>query len=53
MQPWVKWLVNHDMKFVVYIVWLLILPLFLLAYAENAAQDAMSELNDIQKLKKG
>lgn len=53
MQPWVKWLVNHDMKFVVYIVWLLILPLFLLAYVENAAQDAMSELNDIQKLKKG
>jgi len=53
MQPWVKWLVNHDMKFVVYIIWLLILPLFLLAYAENAAQDAMSELNDIQKLKKG
>ena len=53
MQPWVKWLVNHEMKFVVYIIWLLILPLFLLAYAENAAQDAMSELNDIQKLKKG
>lgn len=53
MKPWVKWLVNHDMKFVVYIVWLLILPLFLLVYAENAAQDAMSELNDIQKLKKG
>ncbi len=41
------------MKFVVYLVWLIILPLFLLAYAENAADDALAELNDIQKLKKG
>ncbi len=52
MQPWVKWLVNHNMKFVVYLVWLIILPLFLLAYLENAAEDALVELNDIQKLKK-
>ena len=52
MRPWVKWLVNHNMKFVVYLVWLFVLPLFLLAYIENAAEDAMNEFNDIQKLKK-
>lgn len=52
MRPWVKWLVNHNMKFVVYLAWLIVLPLFLLAYLENAAEDAMHELNDVQKLNK-
>jgi hypothetical protein len=51
MRHWVKWLVNHKMKFVVYLVWLLVLPLFLLAYAENAARDAMNELSDIKNYK--
>jgi hypothetical protein len=52
MRPWVKWCVNHNMKFVVYLVWLILLPLFLLAYAENAAGDAMYEFKDIRNLKK-
>jgi hypothetical protein len=52
MRPWVKWCVNHKMKFVVYLAWLLVLPLFLLAYAENAAADAMHEFKDIYNLKK-
>lgn len=52
MRPWVKWLVNHNMKFVVYLIWLIVLPLFLLAYAGEAAKDALHELNDIHNLKK-
>lgn len=51
MRPWVKWLVNHKMKFVVYLVWLAVLPLFLLAYAGDAARDAMNELADIKNFK--
>lgn len=51
MRPWVKWLVNHKMKFVVYLVWLVVLPLFLLTYAGDAARDAMRELNDIKNFK--
>jgi hypothetical protein len=53
MQAWVKWLVNHNMKFMVYLVWLIVLPLFLLAYTENAIEDAASELKDIRNFKKG
>ena len=51
MRPWVKWLVKHKMKFVVYLVWLIVLPLFLLAYAGDAARDAMNELNDLKNFK--
>lgn len=51
-RPWVKWLVNHKMKFVVYLVWLLVLPLFLLVYVGEAAEDAMTELEAIRNLKK-
>lgn len=52
-QPWVKWCVNNNLKFLVYIVWLLVLPLFLLAYLENAVEDAIRELNWIKNTKKG
>jgi hypothetical protein len=52
-KPWVKWCINHNVKFLVYLVWLLILPLFLFAYLENAAEDAIRELNCIKNIKKG
>jgi len=39
------------MKFVVYTVWLIVLPLFLLAYAGEAAKDAMQELESIKNMK--
>jgi hypothetical protein len=52
-KPWVKWLINHDMKFVLYIVWLVILPLFLLVYLKKSADDALYELNYIKNAKKG
>lgn len=51
MRNWVKWCVNHKMKFVVYFVWLLVLPIYLLVYAPEAARDAMYDLNDIKKMK--
>jgi hypothetical protein len=52
MQPWVIWLTNHNMKFIVYIVWLLILPLFLLGYIEDAMEDAHVALKAIHNFKK-
>jgi hypothetical protein len=52
MQPWVKWLVNRNMKFIVFIVWLIALPAFLLAYIENAADDALHTLKEIKQFKK-
>lgn len=51
--PWVKWCINHDLKFIVYIAWLLILPLFLLVYLKDATDDALHELNYIKNAKKG
>jgi hypothetical protein len=52
-KPWVKWCINNNLKFLVYLVWLIVLPFFLLAYIENAADDAMHELNSIKNAKKG
>lgn len=51
-QSWVKWCINHNMKFLVYLVWLLVLPLFLLTYIENAVEDALYEFNLIKNAKK-
>jgi hypothetical protein len=51
-QTWIKWLVNNSMRFVVYFVWFLVLPLYLIAYAKDAASDASNDLKKIQKLKK-
>jgi hypothetical protein len=52
MQPWVKWLVNNNLKFLVYLVWFIALPAFLLAYFENAVDDALEALKEIKKFKK-
>jgi hypothetical protein len=52
MQPWVKWLVNRNMKFIVFIVWLIALPAFLLAYIEDAADDALYTFKEIKQFKK-
>lgn len=52
-KPWVKWCINHNMKFLVYIVWLLVLPLFLFVYIKDAADDAIRELEYIKNAKKG
>lgn len=52
-KPWVKWCIDHDMKFLVYVVWLLILPLYLFGYFKDAADDAIYELEYIKNAKKG
>lgn len=51
-RPWVKWLVNHNLKFVVYLTLVLVLPLFLLIYIDDAFKDALAVFNDIKKLQK-
>jgi len=52
MQPWVKWMIKHKLKFVVYFVWLFILPIFWLVYLQQATEDAMHELQYIKNIKK-
>lgn len=52
-QQWVRWCINHDLKFIVYTCWLLLLPAFLLQYIPLAAKDAMKELEYIKNAKKG
>lgn len=52
-KSWVKWCIKHNMKFIVYLVWLLVLPLFLLAYLKKATDDALTELQYIKNTKKG
>jgi hypothetical protein len=52
MQPWVKWMIKHNLKFVLYILWLIILPVFWLVYLQQAKKDALSELYYIKNIKK-
>jgi hypothetical protein len=39
------------MKYVLYFVWFLLLPLYLLGYVKAATEDAMIDLKDISKAK--
>lgn len=52
MRYWVTWCVNHNLKFIVYAVWVLVLPFYFLNYVEEMAADALRDLKDIQKLTK-
>lgn len=51
-KSWVKWCINHNLKFLLYILWVLILPCFLLNYSKRAAEDAMWEFDKIKNAKK-
>lgn len=53
LQPWVKWMIKHNLKFVVYFAWLFILPVFWLSYLTQATEDALYELKCINNIKKG
>lgn len=53
MKPWVKWCIENNMKFLVYVMWLLVLPLYLFTYLKNAGEDAIRELHWIKNIKKG
>lgn len=52
MQPWVKWLIQHNLKFIVYLVWIATLPLYWLVYLKQSMEDALLDINSISKLKK-
>lgn len=52
MQSWVKWCIQHNLKFVVYFVWLLALPLYWLCYLKQSMEDAISDIKSIQNIKK-
>jgi len=56
MKPWVKWLVNRNMKFVIYLTWFLILPCYLFWYCglamEDATKNALDDFNAIKNTKK-
>jgi hypothetical protein len=52
MRTWVKWLIKHNLKFIVYLVWLIILPAFWLVYLKQAKDDAFDELYYIKNIKK-
>lgn len=51
MRSWVKWCLDHNAKFLVYLVWLLVLPLYWIVYLPDAAQDAIRDLKDIKQMK--
>lgn len=53
LSPWAQWLVDHNFKFVLYIIWVIILPVFWLNYIVLAMDDAEYVLNDIKQAKKG
>jgi hypothetical protein len=47
--PWFKYFVKNILKFILVIVWLIILPLYWLSYLKIAMQDAMYDLENTKK----
>lgn len=57
MRKWVKFCINNNMKFIVYIVLLLLLPVYFLIYFALSTSEAWDEwsadFRDISKTNKG
>lgn len=53
LRPWVQWLVDHNMKFVMYFIWLISLPLFWFNYLTEAMDDAEYVFDEIKSARKG
>lgn len=51
-KKWVQWLINRNLKILVYFVWLIALPIFWFTYLGQAARDALGELDQIKRIKK-
>lgn len=49
LKPWVVWLIAHRLKFVLFVFWLVSLPLHLLAYIPDAYQDWRYMLKEINR----
>ncbi len=52
MQPWVKWLIKNNLKFLVVLIWLVALPLYWLWYLKQSMEDAISDIESIKNIKK-
>lgn len=50
LRPWVVWLIAHRLKFVLFVLWLVSLPLHLLAYLPDAYQDWRDMLKSINRM---
>ena len=53
LRPWVQWFVDRNLKVVLYLIWIIALPAFLLAYLGEAVDDAEYTLDKIKTAKKG
>lgn len=51
MRPWVKWCVNHKCKFVIYFVWAITLPAYIVLYIPEAYGEWIRELDSVRRLK--
>jgi hypothetical protein len=50
LRPWVVWLIAHRLKFLLFVFWLVSLPLHLIAYMPDAYQDWRHMLKAINRM---
>lgn len=50
--PWAQWLVNNNLRFVLYLIWIIILPTYWFMYITEAMDDAGYDFKIIGKIKK-
>lgn len=48
MKKWAEWLVVRRLDFVLYFIWLVILPIYWFRYMPEAMDDAVDELEEIK-----
>lgn len=48
MKKWAEWLVVKRLDFVLYFIWLVILPIYWFRYMPEAMNDAVDELEEIK-----
>lgn len=53
LKPWIQWLVDNNLKFVLYLIWVIALPAFWLYYLNEAMRDAKYSIEEIKQAKKG
>lgn len=53
LRPWAQWFVDRNLKVVLYLIWIIALPAFWIAYLGEAMDDAEYALNEIKQAKKG
>ena len=57
MRDWVKWCINHNLKAVLYVLWVVTLPFYLMVdfpkFIKQAWNDCIYDLEVIKRKKKG